>query len=378
MVSFDQYLDSVSFADMAGLARKRQIEEVDRLDLLTKPIANAKLHGALTSLSSVKKGRNANYFDGTLYDGYRQVRLVGFLPAQQKKLDGFSTSKKAVAFQNCEVKPSRQGGEEMEIILKTSTEIVESPRSLDPTVFTVSDPETNKISLSDIGLVSTYQKVIVDVKVMSVMEPVDVSGGKRKQEVVVGDHTGSCKVTLWEEHVGSLVLESSYRLKNFFVREYAAQKYLSMPRAGGVIVAIEDIGEIPESAFADVTVSTICDVEIIGVPALDCYRACLKCKARVEPLSPKLGKCSKSGCAMMQRYDKCSKQLSAKLMVTWIDDEGETRTQSLFAYGRIVSGLAGIDDADADDLVSNESFLSASTIPSITYNENNVITAFTR
>ena len=50
---------------------------------------------------------------------------------------------------------------------------------------------------------STYQNVIVDVKVMSVM---DVSGGKRKQEVVVGDQTGSCKVTLWEEHVGSLVL----------------------------------------------------------------------------------------------------------------------------------------------------------------------------
>ena len=142
---------------MAGLPRKRQIEEFDRLDLLTKPIANAKLHGALTSLSWVKKGRSTNYFDGTLYDGYRQVRLVGFLPAQQKKLDGFSTSKKAVAFKN-EVKHSRQGGEEMEIILKTSTEIAESPRSLDPTVFTVSEPETNRISLSEIGLVSTYQK----------------------------------------------------------------------------------------------------------------------------------------------------------------------------------------------------------------------------
>ena len=70
--------------------------------------------------------------------------------------------------------------------------------------------------------------------------------------------------------------------------------------------------------------------------------------------------------------------LSAKLIIMWIDNEGGTRTQSLFAYRRIVSGLAGIDDADGDDLVSNESFLSTSTIPSITYNESNVITAFTR
>ena len=46
-------------------ARKRSIEEVDRLDLLTRPVQNASLHAAVTSLSSVKKGRNSNYFDGT-------------------------------------------------------------------------------------------------------------------------------------------------------------------------------------------------------------------------------------------------------------------------------------------------------------------------
>ena len=50
---------------MAGLPRKRHFEEVDRLDLLTKPLPNASLHGAVTSLSEVKEGRNYSYFDGT-------------------------------------------------------------------------------------------------------------------------------------------------------------------------------------------------------------------------------------------------------------------------------------------------------------------------
>lgn len=51
----------------------------------------------------------------------------------------------------------------------------------------------------------------------------------------------------------------------------------------------------------DVSV-TITNARIIGVIQLDKYRACLKCKARVEPLNPPpLGRCSKSDCLMTQR-----------------------------------------------------------------------------
>ena len=83
---------------MARLPRKRQFEEVDYLDLLTRPLPNAGLHGAVTFLSAVKKGRNSSYFEGTLYDGHRQIRLIGFLPAQQKKPDRFCMNKTPVAF----------------------------------------------------------------------------------------------------------------------------------------------------------------------------------------------------------------------------------------------------------------------------------------
>ena len=221
------YLDNsvvlVLHLSMAGLSRKRHIEEVDRLDLLTKPLPNANLHGAVTSLSAVKKGRNSNYFDGTLCDGHCQVRLVGFLPAQQKKLNRFWVNKKAVVFSNCEVKQSRQGGDQMDVILKSSTEIGESPRSFDTTVFTTSEPEASVITLNQIGSLDNYRKVVADVKVLSMMEPINVSGGKKKQDVTISDESGTTKLTLWEEHVDSLVADSSYRLKNFLVREYASE-----------------------------------------------------------------------------------------------------------------------------------------------------------
>ena len=48
--------------------RKRTWEESDQLDGMEEPIASASLHGAITSLSPIKKGRNTSYFDGTIAD----------------------------------------------------------------------------------------------------------------------------------------------------------------------------------------------------------------------------------------------------------------------------------------------------------------------
>ena len=58
--------------------------------------------------------------------------------------------------------------------------------------------------------------------------------------------------------------------------------------------------------------SIIRNVIIIGVPHLDKYKACLQCKARVEPLNTPLCRCSKVDCMMMQRYDLCGKHTTAK------------------------------------------------------------------
>ena len=168
---------SVFFYNMAGLSRKRPIKEVDRLDLLTKPVPNAILHGAITSLSPVKKRRNSHYFDGTLYDGHRQLRMVGFLPAQQKKLDDFCAKKKMVTIKNCEVKASRQCSDQMEIVLKSSTEISASFRELDPSVFNAFEVVPTEITLKEMSSLNNYQKVVVNVKVLTTMESIHVLGG---------------------------------------------------------------------------------------------------------------------------------------------------------------------------------------------------------
>ena len=133
------------------------------------------------------------------------------------------------------------------------------------------------------------------------------------------------------------------------VREYNSLKYLSMPREGGTILTddIGDVEEIPSESESEFQQLFLLNAQIIGVPSLDSYKACIRCKARVEPQSPPLGRCSKTVCAMLQRYDFCSEQLSAKI----IFQHGiEGRMESLHAFGRTVTDLA--DDAEGEQVTS--------------------------
>ena len=88
--------------------RKRLYEEISNFKQIDKPVPNARIHAAVTSLSPVKKGKTSIYFDGTMTDGDSHFRVVGFSSEQQKKLASFMDSKDPLELSNCEVKRSRQ------------------------------------------------------------------------------------------------------------------------------------------------------------------------------------------------------------------------------------------------------------------------------
>ena len=100
----------------------------------------------------------------------------------------------------------------------------------------------------------------------------------------------------------------------FVVREYGG-KFLSMAKEGCEIVSIEDIGE---TVLSDEVLQDNCeemlDAEIVGVAYLEQYRSCLRCKARVEPASRGLSRCSKDECKMLQKFDRCTSYISAELL----------------------------------------------------------------
>ncbi len=58
------------------MAKKRSHEEIENM-------SSTSIHGAVVTLSPVKKGRKAMFFDGLLADETSQNRLVGFQGMQQ-------------------------------------------------------------------------------------------------------------------------------------------------------------------------------------------------------------------------------------------------------------------------------------------------------
>ena len=123
-----------------------------------------------------------------------------------------------------------------------------------------------------------------------------MNGGKRKQEVIVGDGSRVGEGMLWEEHTDRL--EEGKLL---------AKRFLLMARDSCEVMEVADIGEVevPNNSDDDdgEVGGSLSNAQIIAVPQLDSYKSCLICKARVELSDPPLGQCSK--CLTSQRYNLC-------------------------------------------------------------------------
>ena len=359
---------------MSSRKRPLNLEELDHLDAVEKPIANASVHGAITSLSPVKKGRNTNYFDGTIADERTKLRLVGFSSDQQRKLSSFFKNGTTINLQNCQVKESREGNK-MEVMLKGNTIIVESEKDINKSLLDCEDVNTPAfITLSQLLTTQNFQRVSMNVKVIELKTPTYVTGEKMKQDVIIADSTGNAKLTLWEKDVNSLDLVQSYSLCNFTVREYHSKKYLSMPKEGYEIRKISDIGTVNEDPLdeSEREVMELHNAQIIGVPQLDSYKSCLTCKARVDPESPPLGRCTK--CDMLQRYDMCVEQMSAKILfMKKFPGDPQSTIKPLHAFGRIVQDLAGVPHSE----VTREALLTSKPV-TVTYNSKQVITSLLR
>ena len=136
-----------------------------------------------------------------------------------------------------------------------------SPRKFDFSNILIKEEIT---PLSDLESKGVYDRVSVHIKVSKVTYRTEVPTGKKKQDVIIVDGSGSAKCVLWEENIGNLKEEECYLLKTFVVREYGS-KYLSMAKEVCKIVSIDDIGEtvLNDEVLQD-DKEELTDAEIVG------------------------------------------------------------------------------------------------------------------
>lgn len=183
----------------------------------------------------------------------------------------------------------------------------------------------------------------VIVKAIRLEDIEEVPSGKKVQNVIVADSTGTVRLTVWEGEIGKIEVDKSYKLSGMVVREFRRRKFLSTSKEKSTIKVVQDIGEVvteseSQDSISDMTppsYSWVRDVRVVGVMHVDKYICCLKCKTKLVPDSEDadLGHCSK--CDMVQCLDGGSKGLMAKLMIA-----SAAENLSLCAFGKIVENIA--------------------------------------
>ena len=274
-----------------GKAKKRlfegdsELDEFGSVSAICSPTKFAKVHGVLTSVSPMRKSASGcGYFDGRLSDGEKSLRIVGFDTKVQQKLMDFHSWKEPVALLNCEIKQGKYSSN-LELHMRKTTELQKSPAKLD------ADVQPDLIMLDELPQLDQYQTVSVNVKVLIVKIEEEVKRGLMKQDCTVGDTTGTATITLWEDNVGTLAEGESYMLSGVKVRSFKGQKYLSVPRDGFKVTPIEDISSVNTSSI-DLEES-MQDVQVCGVKYFTTYKACCSGKAKVDPTTETVGKCSR-------------------------------------------------------------------------------------
>ena len=203
----------------------------------------------------------------------------------------FHSRKEPVALVNCQVKESKFSST-LELHMHKNTEVLKSPTKLDASAIT-SNSSSDLITLDELPKLDQYQTVSVNLKVINIKSEEE---GLVKQDCVVGDPTGTARITLWEDNVGVL---AEGDLSGVKVRSFKGQKYLSIPKIGFQCMPIADIGTVCTTTPDIDEVHSIDRVQVQGVKYFDTYRACYSCKAKVNPTTDTIGKCTR--CQSIQR-----------------------------------------------------------------------------
>ena len=332
--------------DYTVTSRKRlfetgsQFDEYESVSEIRSPTKFAKVHGVLTSMSPMHKSPSGcHYFDGSLSDGAKSVRVVGFDSKVQQRLMDFHSRKEPVALVNCEVKQGKYSAD-LELHTRKITDVLKSPVKIDAAAIVTNLP-SDLITLDELPRLENFQTVSVNVKVLHVKTKEEVKKGLVKQDCYVGDATGTAKLTLWENNVGLIVEDQCYTLSGIKVRSFKGEKYLSIPKDGFSYVPIDDIGVVQEK-IDDIHI--LHNVEIRAVKYFDAYKGCLTCSGKVSPTTDTIGKCNR--CESIQRLDKCTNKITAKIEVANTAD-----FKTLTCFTPIINDIIGSGDATVESLL---------------------------
>ena len=327
---------------MASIGSKREWE--------VSQIEEAKgvcVHGIPYNVSPTKESRSTKgvrYFDAVLSDGKKCARVVSFDISHRPLLKKAEEEEAVVALFNSDVKNSSFSSEP-EVHLNKRSKVMGSPMKM--SLGSKMSLSSKMVKVADIGSLTVKQEIELTCKVVKVSDVSLVTKSRdskelKKQDVMIGDETGTCRLVLWEDDVESLEEGKSYKFGSIGVRSYGGIKYLSFTVKSSK-EGVEDLEEVNEELIegedSDDKGRSISG-EISAIISSTEYLSCQICHSKVESEDGVVAKCSK--CAALMKVSGCEKMKSAKFIVK---DANSGREVTLSAFeptlSRIVAGVSG-------------------------------------
>lgn len=155
-------------------AQKKKIASPLSPSEIHSPDTHVTIQALVALVSPVKPSK---YFDGEMTDGESMIRFVGFDKCQQEKLHSLYTKGIPVSVKDCQIQRNKFNNK-LEIVMKSCTKVEQSDAE-----FFVDNLKTvgsTRIDINRLNTLNEYDRVTVQVTVVKVYEPQEVSGGKRK------------------------------------------------------------------------------------------------------------------------------------------------------------------------------------------------------
>lgn len=294
--------------------------------------------------SEMKSGGECSYWDAKLFDEGGSRRVFGFDRNVRRRLFDYQESGDTIDLVSCVVKKARHSDD------RDSGEQVEvSTVKVDPDVVKV----TKAVNVGKIDDLRLQKRYDVYVKVLSVGSEEVVGSGLKKQDLIVGDQSGSARLTLWQSEIGTMQAGCSYTVSGVMVRKYRRQRFLSTSKQGTSInkaTPLENVMEkeiVVPDAGNDKTVN---NVHVVGVSILGSYLGCFKCRSKIIFDTDGLGECSK--CNLFQAQGT-AKQCTVAVLTVDLGD-GNNMLE-LRAYDQVLASIAGT----STDLITAKSLIKA-------------------
>jgi hypothetical protein len=170
----------------------------------------------------------------------------------------------------------------------------------------------------------------------------------QKQELVVGDCTGSIKLTVWDDLVSKLEIGKSYRIDQLSTRLYQNLKAITSTKATSIEI-IDDIVNCVQSADEVDLVEKEGRITQVG---LVMYFTCQMCKGKVSLPDDhsKFVRCS--CCKMKMAKESLQKSINGTLCFS----SGDLKVK-LSIFSSTIFTMAIVNQLSVDDVENIEDFL---------------------